>query len=144
MPRRLHDPAIHGVEEFREIIRYERARAGRSGSCYALVSLELGGLLSKRRDLRRLLRTLHQRIRATDVLGWLDDQTLSVLLPATGLQGGLKFAAAFQKHYGRQDTPLPFTVSCHPEQRLGGSVDGSTSGANGGSSTKGSTDNHRP
>jgi lipopolysaccharide/colanic/teichoic acid biosynthesis glycosyltransferase len=70
----------------------ESARADRSGSEFALVLFRIRS--RKSLSTVRLARTLLGRIRATDDIGWYDDDHLGVLLPDTSAAGGWRFADA--------------------------------------------------
>ena len=115
--------AVLGVsspEQFQAVLKYERARADRIGTTFSVVSLELDTLPAQERALYDLVEALSRRVRTTDVLGFLDDRTLSILMPGTGSEGGVSFAADFRnQHYGKIGL-LPFTVYCHPDHWFGG------------------------
>jgi lipopolysaccharide/colanic/teichoic acid biosynthesis glycosyltransferase len=106
------------AKEFQGILRRERARADRAGDHFALIAIGLSAHPEEKHELPRLVQALRQRIRVTDVLGWLDDQTLSILLPGTDLEGAKVFIGNFSKQYlaGRQ--PAPVTVFCYPDHWL--------------------------
>lgn len=126
LPASTHIPDIHAGSEFQAILSYERARADRAGTRFALVALELAAHSGDKGELARLTRALLGRIRSTDVLGWLEPDALGVLLPCTDLEGGWIFAVNFQKQYYVDRAPAPFTVYCYPDQWLhGGNGSGS-------------------
>lgn len=106
---------IRTAREFQQLIKYERARADRASSRFALVSVELSSPPSAKQELMALLQALRRRIRTTDVLGWLDERTLSVLLPGTDQKGTETFTGDLVRLYGRERPPLPFTAYCYPE-----------------------------
>lgn len=111
---------VHSPAKFHQALKYERALADRVGTTFSVVSVELHTPLSEERDLQDLVQALSQRVRTTDVLGFLDDRTLSILMPGTGTEGGVSFAADFRnQHYGKIGL-LPFTVYCHPDHWFGG------------------------
>lgn len=109
---------VHPLKEFETILRYERARADRSGNRFAVIALEVQGYFKQKKELIRLLKSLRARIRDTDQLGWLDDRTVGVLLPDTDLEGGWKFIVDFGREYFVQRRPASFTVYCYPEHWL--------------------------
>ena len=84
MPHPRTDLAVHSPKEFQAVIRYERARADRASSRFSLLALPPG---AGDRGLSELVQALRGRLRATDVLGWLDERTLSILLPGADLTG---------------------------------------------------------
>jgi lipopolysaccharide/colanic/teichoic acid biosynthesis glycosyltransferase len=117
---------VSSPEQFQALLKYERARSDRVGTTFSVVSLGLHTLADEERELRNLVQALGRRMRTTDVLGMLDERTLAVLLPGTGTEGGVSFAADFSsRRYGEQ-AHFPFTVYCHPEHWFGGGdgVDG--------------------
>jgi lipopolysaccharide/colanic/teichoic acid biosynthesis glycosyltransferase len=109
---------IHSAREFRSILEYERARADRASSQFALIALVINAQLEGKRELQRLVKALRQRIRNTDVLGCLDDHTLGILLPGTDAKGAKIFIVNFEKYYFTEFPPAPFTIYCYPDQWL--------------------------
>jgi len=122
---------IHSTQEFGAILRYERARADRSGGHFSLVALELDRTLGNTGELKKLLQALRNRIRETDQVGWLDDRTAGVMLSGTDLEGAWIFAVTFERDYFKQMALAPFTVYCYPEHWLNNG-----NGTNGGKKSK--------
>jgi len=58
------------VVKFRQIVHRECARSTRNGHRFTLVLLELGEFVPARES--EMLRHVWARVRATDVVGWLD------------------------------------------------------------------------
>jgi lipopolysaccharide/colanic/teichoic acid biosynthesis glycosyltransferase len=118
----LEQPArnldIHSAREFQAILKYERARADRASSQFALVALNLNARLEDSRVVQRLIQALRHRIRNTDVLGCLDNHTLGILLPGTDTKGARIFTVNFEKHYFTELPPAPFTIYCYPDHWL--------------------------
>ncbi len=81
----LYDPGV-----FRRLLERERARADRGGDHFALLALtpteEHAGYMGC------LVRTLRARLRSGDDIGWLEDRSIGVLLPATATSGAWKVA----------------------------------------------------
>lgn len=112
---------VRSPKEFQAVIRYERARADRASGRFSLLALQPGALCALYADdrgLSELIQALRRRSRATDVLGWLDERTLSILLPDADLQGTAAFTRHLQKQYGNDGPPLPFTAYCYPDHWL--------------------------
>ena len=86
---------INSVPEFKAILKHERARVDRDGSEFSLVVLEVGGVDGNIIDTRGLVRALGERIRSIDEVGWVDEESIGVLLPSTNLEGGWIFAVNF-------------------------------------------------
>ncbi len=83
-------------------IQRESARADRSGGEFALVLFRVRNRDRRSLSNMRLVRTLLGRIRATDDMGWYDDEHLAVLLPDTQAAGGWRFADAIGALASRQ------------------------------------------
>jgi lipopolysaccharide/colanic/teichoic acid biosynthesis glycosyltransferase len=115
----MDDTDIFSQNEFEGILKLERARADRSGTSFSLIALEIANLREKPRDLKRMVQALRTRIRITDVIGWLDEKNIAVLLPSTDLEGGWIFAINFERQYFTKQQPAPFTVYCYPEHWMG-------------------------
>lgn len=65
-----------------KLLERERSRTDRTGGEFSLAALRLDGSTS-RSKLARLVKNLKPRLRAADTLGWLDRQTLALVLPNT-------------------------------------------------------------
>ena len=109
---------IYSAKELQAILKYERARADRASSQFSLVALGLNGHQEDKHEPQTLIQALQDRIRTTDILGWLDDQRLGVLLPGTDPKGARVFAVNFEKHYYGERQPAPFTVYSYPDHWL--------------------------
>jgi lipopolysaccharide/colanic/teichoic acid biosynthesis glycosyltransferase len=81
-------------EQMNIAIQRESARADRSGGEFALVLFRIRNRDRASLSTMRLARTLLGRIRATDDIGWYDDDHLGVLLPDTSAAGAWRFADA--------------------------------------------------
>lgn len=90
LPRKRSLRSMLTPEQMNIAIQRESARADRSGGQFALVLFRIrnGRSLST----NRLARTLLTRIRATDDIGWYDEEHLAVLLPDTAAPGAWRFA----------------------------------------------------
>ncbi len=94
-------------EQIQIAIQRESARVDRSGGEFALVIFKL-----PRRDLDpratvRLSKTILKRVRATDDIGYFDEENLAVLLPETSAVGAWRFAdAVCQMVQPRMQRPL--------------------------------------
>lgn len=89
LPRKRSLRSMLTPEQMSIAIQRESARADRSGGQFALVLFRI----RHRRSLatNRLARTLLSRIRATDDIGWYDQEHLGVLLPDTASPGAWRF-----------------------------------------------------
>jgi hypothetical protein len=88
-------------EQLNQAIARESARVDRKGgiSCLTLVLFRIPAAPSRGRGRRslsavRLAKTILQRIRITDDLGWFDEEHLGLLLPDTAAAGAWRLAQA--------------------------------------------------
>jgi lipopolysaccharide/colanic/teichoic acid biosynthesis glycosyltransferase len=92
LPRKRSFQSILTSEQMSIAVQRESARADRSNGEFALVLFRI-----KRKDHAalstvRLARTVLGRVRATDDVGWFDDNHLGVILPDTNATGAWRFA----------------------------------------------------
>lgn len=74
---------IHSVEVFKAFLDHERAVAERQDRCMCVVAFDLGGQANRPVVAQRLGAVCAERLRTTDVTGWLDDTTVGVMMPFT-------------------------------------------------------------
>ena len=94
LPRRRSVQSMLTPEQMNIAIQRESARADRSGGEFALVLFRVRNRDRASLSTVRLSKTLLGRIRATDDIGWYDDDHVGVLLPDTSATGGWRFADA--------------------------------------------------
>jgi len=101
-------------EQMNIAIQRESARADRSGGEYALVLFRIRNRDHASLSTVRLAKTLLGRIRATDDIGWYDEDHLGVLLPDTSAAGAWRFAESVSG-LASQRTHRPLcSVYCYP------------------------------
>jgi lipopolysaccharide/colanic/teichoic acid biosynthesis glycosyltransferase len=83
---------VHPRRHFRRLLARERARSDRSGDRFSLIAFAPRDLDSAAEMQRRLVKVMRRRLRLTDEIGWLDDQQLGVVLPATPPRGAWHLA----------------------------------------------------
>jgi len=107
--RRSARLGLHGKRAFRAIIERERSRADRNSHGF---SLAVFNVLDVRRDqeVAKLARTLCERSRFTDEVGWLNDREIGVLLPDTYTEGARKFTDHVRCALSGGDAPPPCRV----------------------------------
>ena len=104
-------------EQMNIAIQRESARADRNGGEFALV------LFRASLSSMRLARTVLKRVRATDDLGWFDDQHIAALLPDTSAAGAWRFADQVCMMLSRK-APRPLcSVYCYPTKWFSGDDD---------------------
>jgi len=74
-------------ELFMQNIIRECARADRSNNTLSLISLSIVGAEKKPQVTRLAVRKAAERLRLTDLIGWLDKDSLGILLPETNEKG---------------------------------------------------------
>lgn len=92
LPARRRLSSMLTPEQMNIAIQRESARADRSGGEFALVLFRVRGRDRMSLSTMKLAKTLMGRIRATDDIGWYDEQHLAVLLPDTASTGAWRFA----------------------------------------------------
>ncbi len=92
LPRKRSYQSLLTPEQMHIAVERESARADRAGGEFALVLMRV-----KRKDHNalstvRLAKTVLGRVRATDDVGWYDENHLGVILPDTNATGAWRFA----------------------------------------------------
>ena len=70
----------------------------------------------------RLARMTVHRARLTDLVGWLDDQCIGVLLPNTGLDGATRFARSVQELAEKSSLRFTYRTYIYPPNGHSGSI----------------------
>ena len=115
-PVRRRKNAPHSTEQFSVVLDQERARVDRTGREFSLVVFE-------GRDPRRarvLQKILGGRLRASDQVGWMDDQRIGVILTDTPVEGAWKFADDVRRSATADGPPLACSVCSYPSPWLPG------------------------
>jgi lipopolysaccharide/colanic/teichoic acid biosynthesis glycosyltransferase len=73
---------IHRPNEFRTIVDREKARVDRNNHMFCLLSLSMDDDGNRMR-VNALVRTASKRLRKTDVIGWIDEHRIGIILPDT-------------------------------------------------------------
>lgn len=107
---------MRSVQEFRAILDRERARANRNGHEFALVVFDLRNVNHNSAYARHLAHVLSHRVRATDEIGWFDEQRLAVALPYTAPEGALKVADDVCRTISTRALSPSYTVYTYPSR----------------------------
>ncbi len=107
-----HNTYIYSKQEFNRVIQRERARADRTNTTFSLVVVNMNEL--GRADFKYMVQLLQKRTRMTDILGWLDDSHLAVLLYETGLEGARSFTNALTSSVGHNTNTNVWQIYIHP------------------------------
>jgi lipopolysaccharide/colanic/teichoic acid biosynthesis glycosyltransferase len=110
-------PDIPSSDALRRILERERARTERTGKEFAFVVFApADGRPADGADLTWLAALLLRRIRATDVVGRFDGNSLGVVLPATAPAGAVKFAEDVCRGIPAGAPSPRFTVYAYPSE----------------------------
>jgi lipopolysaccharide/colanic/teichoic acid biosynthesis glycosyltransferase len=77
---------------FHDLLRKERSRSNRDGSDFSLVLYNVRTEALDHRAVDLVARSIRERMRSIDQIGWFNEQSIGVLLPVTNLQGARRFA----------------------------------------------------
>jgi lipopolysaccharide/colanic/teichoic acid biosynthesis glycosyltransferase len=84
--------AIYPVDEFRKILTRARAQADRNGHCFSVVVFESVNRDGVSVDPNELAKMIGRRIRATDAIGWFDEERIGIYLFDMPSNGAHKIA----------------------------------------------------
>lgn len=137
-------------EQMAIAIERESARADRSGGEFAMVLFRLQNLDRQSNSTVRVAKTILKRVRATDDVGWYDDQNIGVLLPDTSAAGAWRFADQVCALVEKKQTRPICSVYCYPQYIGNGEAKGSgvphpgnTDNGNGNGNSDGNGTSHR-
>lgn len=105
---------IYSPREFREVIDRECGRAARFHSRFSLAIFEVGAHDENSALIRRFVRTLHNRCRTTDEIGWYRRGQIGVMMPFTPLEGAQQLAQHIANLISSFTPPPPFTIYSYP------------------------------
>jgi lipopolysaccharide/colanic/teichoic acid biosynthesis glycosyltransferase len=111
----MYPPAI-----FQALLRHERSRSDRDGSEFSLVVLNVTEMNPGDRGIHQIVRTIQEKMRSIDEVGWLDAQSIGILLPVTKAAGGHGFAHRLSEAIPTPPSPVPWTVYTYPQHWLPG------------------------
>ena len=106
-------------EQMNIAIQRESARADRNGGEFALVLFRAKTPDRRALSSVRLARTVLRRVRATDDIGWYDEQHIAALLPDTAAAGAWRFADQVCMMLSRKGPRPLCSVYCYPTKWLG-------------------------
>src|SRR5215212_8283046 len=111
-PRRLRD--IHDRTVFEAVLHHERNRADRDDNDFSLVLIKVRA--NDSRTPKRLARSIIQRLRAIDEVGWYAEGCLCVLLPNTDSEGGQIFESNVRRLAQDGNIGIVSRVYTYPSQ----------------------------
>ena len=107
---------IYTPREFRRLLKQECRRADRYRNRFSLAVFEVGTRNANRVLIRRLVRTIHNRFRRTDELGWYSSRQLGIILPFTPAEGAWKLAEYVSDVIAAVTSPPAFTIYTYPSR----------------------------
>ena len=113
------------AEQFRTLILHECARCDRNAHAFSVIQVDLrtdcrNNGLNREQAVRKLSTALSRRMRSTDVVGWLDGQSIGVFLPETGIDGAKSLAGDTCEGYSYQIYTYPSPKDINDDLNLGG------------------------
>ena len=106
--------------EFAELVRYERERSERTNRPFSLINIDFTEANGKNnaRFFKEIIKTIEPLIRILDRVGWINKNTICILLPETQIDGAQfvleKFKNKLKEHMGEGSFLLDFVVSTYP------------------------------
>jgi len=106
---------VHPSETFHGLIDRERARADRTGQEFSIACFDAGDLNGRSVEtLSSLAAILTERVRETDVVGWLREECLGVFLSGTGSKGAWIFTEDVRGKAKLDSVPVKCLVYTYP------------------------------
>ena len=103
---------IYSQEEFHSILVREKARADRTGQGFSVISIEIFSL----HDVTSFVKHLQQQIRASDDIGWFDDNKLGIFLFNTKALGASQFVDKCRENMGDSFSSFKCSVYSYPNE----------------------------
>jgi hypothetical protein len=83
---------LQSAGDFQQVLQRERDCAEQTGQEFSLLVFELGDGSASYELAQKLWQVIYRRVRFSDAVGWLSNQSLGVILPNTPFAGGHKLA----------------------------------------------------
>jgi len=105
--------AVYSADAFNELIRYERVRADRDSRYFSMLSFSCGEV--SQRVLSLFIDQLKENMRIIDHLGWIDEQSIGVILPSTDPAGAKGFAEKVEALIAKVAYRIPYDIYSYPQ-----------------------------
>jgi lipopolysaccharide/colanic/teichoic acid biosynthesis glycosyltransferase len=105
---------IHSEEVFRAVLAHERAVAERNAHFFALLAFKATTRHLRSNAIRILGRVLTDRLRTTDLAGWIDGRTVGVLLPYTRFKDATTVAKHICHKMAVQGVVFEYRIYLYP------------------------------
>ena len=106
----------HSKVDLNAVIMYEQIRSDRSGRDFAKLVFECHGM--KQAVIQRLWTVIHSRVRCTDVVGWIPNLGIGIVLPETSGEGAWKLADDIHQLMNLPARSLSCKVYNYPSMRF--------------------------
>lgn len=112
--RGLNFTELKNPESLRLLLQEERARSNRSRNEFSFVLFNMKPFSGDEKTASRFIHILLERIRAIDKAGWLDRDSIGIVLPATSSNGARILAEDILHLQSRPDLPVEYTIYTYP------------------------------
>ena len=107
---------IHSEVDLNAVLLYEQARSDRSGRGFAELVFECHNM--NQAFIQRLWAVIHNRVRRTDIIGWIPERGIGIVLPETSGAGAWKLADDIHQLLHLPVRSLPCKVYDYPAERF--------------------------
>ena len=113
-------PTVHlqSWDQLQNTLQQQTSRSRRSGKAFSLLTIALSQNHRDDRCRRLLAGLLQRRLRLCDEAGYLDNENIAVVLPATARCGALKLAGDLQQMLDQHNIVMRYTVDEFPAEHL--------------------------
>jgi GGDEF domain-containing protein len=123
---------LHAREHFQSMLERERSRADRAQGIFSLLAIAFKERrVSKEATLRTVNRVLRERLRATDMTGYMADGRIGVLLPDTEVNGAQQLADAIVESFDEEGIVVGIDIFTYPSDSLPLSMESNEDDADG-------------
>jgi lipopolysaccharide/colanic/teichoic acid biosynthesis glycosyltransferase len=110
--------SVYTQKEFLVVLNRARAQADRNGHCFALATFDVSAKQSKPFSLDKIAKLLSSRVRATDAIGWFDENQLGVYLYDSNAKDAQGFCQGIQEQLGVEISNRVYVYPYYYKQNL--------------------------
>ncbi len=103
--------SIYSQEEFLVVLNRARAQADRNGHCFALATFDVTATPANSLSLSSIAKMISKRVRATDAIGWFNENQLGVYLYDSNAKDAQGFCVEINRQLG---VDIPNRVYVYP------------------------------
>lgn len=111
---------LHASQHFEAMLDRERSRADRSGAIFSVLALRLRPEHRQGGALHVVSQVLANRLRATDLTGFMSDGRIGILSPDTNIDGTRELAESLRQTLAANDIPLDYEIFTYPSDAFPG------------------------